>query len=201
MKIAPRQNFLCNFRAPNDEWYQIWIDFKKQVKAQGSDICYVTLSLCRSWLRSLEASTNSIISQANTPMQIVNLQQQNTFVYSVQIPRRTPFEIICPRKMPIRTLWSRAFQAYIVEKARDLDRSFSFFDYPELGHDFFRKCILKLKERDKAVPLRPRTNPRYYVLKDWISKYPTMQENNGVKPKFTRNSVAERVTEGSLIQR
>jgi len=184
--ILRRRNYICNFRAPDLEHYQTWLDFKHAVLDRDLDICYVTLSLCQAWLKGVDGATTTI--QIATPTQIINLQQQNTFVYSVQKPRREPPELICPRKEYTRTLRSLAFQAYVMEKARDLQRSFSFCDFPELGHNFFRKCVLRLRERKKIVPLEPRSNPRFYILREWISAYPTMKENNRVKPGFTFDS-------------
>lgn len=178
-----RQNLICNFRAPDQQHFQVWKDFKTTVRSQGLDVCFMVLNLCQGWLKSLESANAT--HQTVTPTQIINLQQQNTFVYSVQIPKRKPFEIICSHKASIRTLWSLAFQAYVTEKARDIERSFCYRDFAELGHDFFRKCALKLKNRGKILPLRPRTSPRFYILKDWASSYPTMNENNEVKPRFT----------------
>lgn len=153
------------------------------MQTRGLDICYVTLSLCQAWLIGLKEATATC--QIVTPQQVINLQQQNTFVYSVQKPRREPPELICARNKYTSTISSLAFQAYVMEKARELHRSFSFRDFPELGHDFFRKCVLRLKNRRKVLPLQPRTNPRYYILTEWKSEYPCVNENNGVKPKFT----------------
>jgi hypothetical protein len=62
-------------------------------------------------------------------------------------------------------------QAYIMEKARDLQRSFSFTDFQELGRDLFRKSILELKNRKKIIALKPRTNPQVYTLTEWGSRY------------------------------
>lgn len=184
--ITCRPNYICNFRAPDLEHHQIWLDFKETVRSRGLDICYVTLSLCQAWVIGVKET--SAICQIATPTQVINLQQQNTFVYSVQKPRREPPELICSRKKYSSTLTSLAFQAYVTEKARDLQRSFSFRDFLELGHNFFRKCILRLKNRGKILPLEPRSNPRFYILREWKSRYPTMKENNRVKPRFTRDS-------------
>lgn len=183
--ILGRRNLICNFRAPNQEHHQIWLDFKEAVRSRGLDICFVTLSLCRAWLKGLERADTS---QITTPIQVINLQQQNTFVYSVQKPRREPLELLCSRKVSSRTIISRLFQAYIMEEARDLQHSFCFRDFPELGHSLFRKCILKLKNKEKILPLKPRTNPRFYILREWLPFYPTMKENNRVKPRFTSGS-------------
>ena len=185
--MTPRlRNYICNFRAPDLEHYQTWLDFKEAVRSRGLDICYITLSLCQAWLKSIEEGT--AICQITTPTQVINLQQQNTFVYSVQKPRREPLPSFCTKREYPRTLRSRALQAYITEKARDMQQSFSFRDFPELGHDLFRKCILKLKKRKKILPLPPRTNPRFYILCEWIPHYPTVSQNNRVKPRFTCSS-------------
>lgn len=180
---SPRPNYICNFRAPDLEHYQIWLNFKEAARDRGLDICYLTLTLCQAWLKGVEGATATY--QIATPTQVINLQQQNTFVYSVQKPRRESPELICSRKEYSRTITSRAFQAYVMEKARDLQRSFSFRDFPELGHGLFRKCVLRLKKRGKVLPLQPRSNPRFYVLREWLADYPTMKENNRVKPRFT----------------
>lgn len=183
----PRHNYICNFRAPDREHYQIWENFKESAHAHGLDICFLTLKLCQAWLSGVK-ETKEMSHQITTATQVINLQQQNTFVYSVQKPRRSSTVLICSRRDYSRTITRLALQAYVMEKARDLQRSFSFRDFLELGHNSFRKCVLELKKRKKIVPLEPRTNPRFYVLCEWLSRYPTMSKNNGVKPKFTRVS-------------
>lgn len=72
-----------------------------------------------------------------------------------------------------------------MEKARELNRSFSFKDFTEINHDLFRKLILELKKRNKVLPLKPRTNQQFYILIEWRTRYPTMTENTTVKPEFT----------------
>ena len=178
-----RQNLICNFRAPDREHFQIWQNFKEAAKNRGLDVCYLILSLCQAWLKSDETAKE--IAQITTANQIINLQQQNTFVYSVQKPRREPNELICSSGTQFRTVRSRALQAYIIERARELPESFSFRDFPELGHSLFRKCIMELKKRGKVIPLDPRTNQRFYILTERKPDYPTMNENNRVKPRFS----------------
>lgn len=90
--------------------------------------------------------------------------------------------------LPKCTICSKAFQAYIMEKARELDISFSFKDFPEINHDLFRKLILELKRRRKILALKPRTNPQFFILTKWSARYPTMTENNAVKPRFAGES-------------
>lgn len=185
MVNRPRLNFHCNFRAPDREWFQVWLEFKEFTKTRGLDICFVVLALCRAWLKALKDGESSC--QITTNSQIVFLYQANSFNYNVQKPRRERFQMDCSKNLPKCTLCSRAFQAYIVEKARGLDRSFSFMDFPEINHDLFRKLILELRNRQKIIALKPRTNPQFYILPEWKNRYPTMTENNTVKPKFTGN--------------
>lgn len=184
--ISCRRNYICNFRAPDLEHYQVWLDFKEAARSLGLDICYLILTLCQAWLKANEGTKEA--TKVSTATQVINVQMQNTFVYNVQKPRRESPELICSRKEYSRTLRSLVFQAYVMEKARDLQQSFSFRDYPELGHSLFRKCILRLKKRGKILPLQPRTNPRFYILREWVPDYPTMKANNRVKPRFTRDS-------------
>lgn len=178
-----RRNYICNFRAPDSKHHRVWLDFKQEARGRGLDICYLILSLCQSWLKAVESVSST--TQIVTSLQVINLQQQNTFVYSVQKPRRDPHQLFCSRESYNRTIRSLAFQAYVVEKARDLNRSFMFRTFSELGHDLFRKCILDLKRRGKVLPLEPRTNPRFYILSEWRERYPTMLENITIKPGFT----------------
>ncbi|MFX0117169.1 MAG: hypothetical protein ACFFB3_21670 [Candidatus Hodarchaeota archaeon] len=185
-ETARRQNLICNFRAPNPEYHQIWLDYKEAARSLGLDICYLTLTLCQAWLKAIQGREEA--TRLSTATQVINVQMQNTFVYNVQKPRREPTELICSRKEYTRTLRSLLFQAYVMEKARDLQRSFLFRDFPELGHNLFRKCVLELKKRGKILPLQPRTNPRFYILREWVPDYPTMKGNNRVKPRFTRDS-------------
>ncbi len=180
---SKRRNYICNFRAPDSKHFQVWLDFKKEARSLGLDTCYLILSLCQSWLKAVEGVSST--TQIVTHMQVINLQQQNTFLYGVQKPRREPHEMICSLGKYSGTIRSLVFQSYITEKARDLNRSFMFRMFPELGHDLFRKCILNLKKRGKVLPLEPRTNPRFYILSEWRERYPTMLENITVKPGFT----------------
>ena len=179
---AQRTNWVCNFRAPNKEKYNLWLKFKEETRKRGLTNCFVVLSLCNAWMTALEGSEEII--KIGTATQIINIQMQNSFVYNTQKPRRIP-PLSCAKQSISRTITSRAWQAYILEEARELDRSFSFLDFTELGHNYFRKLILELKNRNKILPLEPRSNPRFYILKERLPRYPCMFGNNIVKPKFT----------------
>jgi hypothetical protein len=177
-----RKNFLCNFRAPNKEQHNLWLKFKKETRKRGLTNCYVVLSLCNAWMTALEGSGE--INKIGTATQIINIQMQNSFVYNTQKRRRIP-PTFCTKQGNSRTITRRAWQAYILEEARELDRSFSFLDFPEIDHNYFRKHILELKNRNKILPLVPRSNPRFYILKEWLPRYPSKFRNNIVKPKFS----------------
>jgi hypothetical protein len=187
--VTDRKNYFCNFRAPNRDWYQVWLDFKEATKSQGLDNCFVVLALCKAWLKARKETIS--VSQINTATQIILIYQTNAFNYNVEKPRRERFLLDCSPKLRKCTTCSKAFQAYIVETARELNRSFSFKDFPEINHDLFRKLILELRKRHKILALKPRTNPRFFILREWQSQYPTLTENNTVKPEFTANQPSE----------
>jgi len=187
--ISSRRNYICNFRAPDAKHFQVWRQFKQAAKDRGLTTCYVILALCEAWLKGIQGIGEAC--QVVTQTQVINLQQQNTFVYGIEKPRREPLVLNCARKEYSRTITSRAWQAYITDRTRELERSISYRDFPELEHDFFRKCIMNLKKRGKIVPVLPRTNPRYYVLSENAHKYQNVAENNGVKPRFTQNPTEE----------
>ncbi len=107
-----RKNFHCNFRAPDEEWFRIWLEFKERTKTSGLDICFVALSLIRAWLESLKGASSNC--QLNTAGQVILISQTNTFNYNVQKPRRDRLKTDCSKNQSKCTLCSRAFQAYIV---------------------------------------------------------------------------------------
>lgn len=121
-----------------------------------------------------------------TKGQVTIIQQQNTFVYPVGKPRREPIRLNCSKPEFSGTISRAAFEAYLMEKARDLNRSFCFRDFAELKHNSFRKIILRLKRKGKIIPLPLRTNPRFYILAERIPDYPTVSENTRVKHLFTK---------------
>lgn len=178
-----RKNYLCNFRAPSQEWFNIWQKFKEETRNLGLDVCFVTLTLIKSWL---EALSNTIsVSQINTHSQIIILYQTNSFNYIAGKPRREPLQLDCSTNYSKSTIIRRALQAYILQKAKELNRSFSYMDFPEIPHNSFRKLILELKKQGKILPLEQRTNPRFYIPTEWKDLYPPVTQNNTVKPTAT----------------
>ena len=106
------------------------------------------------------------------PPEIIFIEQQNNFYYQVSKPRREPLKFNCAKKGFSRTISSLAAEAYVTEKARTLESSFSFRDFLELGHATFRKIVLRLKKKERIVALPKRTIPRYYILAENKANYP-----------------------------
>jgi hypothetical protein len=181
--VKRRENFHCNFRAPDQEWFDIWREFKNRTKDLGLDICFVALNLCRAWLDSQREADSALT--LNSIKQIVYLNQTNTFNYNVGRPRRERQQQDCSKNYNKCTLCSRAFSAYVLVTAQELDREFCFRDFSEINHDYFRKIILRLRLRGKVLAMKPRALPEFYILPEWKDRYATMAENNRVKPKVT----------------
>jgi hypothetical protein len=167
-----RQNLHCNFRAPNEEWFEVWLELKEKTKAGGLDICFVVLNLCRAWLKA-QKDAESIYTVSGM-RQIVFLTQTNNFNYNVAKPRPERFRANCSKEYPKCTICSKAFGAYVLVTAKAIDREFCFRDFPELNHDYFRKIILQLKREGKLLAMKPRALPGFYILPEWKDRYPTM---------------------------
>ena len=132
------------------------------------DVCHLTLSLTDSFMRGVEGA-----AQVRSAGQVVNIQQNNVFQYQVAKPRREPYELSCVRSEFQKTISSSLFEAYVLNKARELTREFSYRDFLELKHDAFRRIILRLKRKGKIVANPQRTMPRFYFLAERIGDYPT----------------------------
>jgi hypothetical protein len=110
-------------------------------------------------------------AQVRNGQQVVNIQQNNVFQYRVSRPRREPYDLSCVRPKFQRTISSSLFEAYVLNRARELTREFSYRDFLELRHDAFRRIILRLKRKGKIVANPQRTLPRFYFLAERISEY------------------------------
>jgi hypothetical protein len=158
-----------------EDWLEVQ-KFKTDVWDKGLDLCHVTLSLIKAY--------NNGSSQVNSGASVQNIQMNNTFLYAPGKPRREP-QAICSDRDSSRTISRMAFDALVMERARGLDRSFSYRDFLYLSHDLFRKSVMRLKNQGKIIPIKPRTNPRFYCLSERIGDYGIVTENNTVKPRFT----------------
>jgi hypothetical protein len=157
---VPRsKNLICNFRAPNEEEFLRWKAYVQWAKENGMDVCHLTLSLTDAFMRGVEGA-----AQVQTGKQVVNIQQNNVFQYQVQKPRREPYSLECVREEFQRTISSVLFEAYVLNKAREITREFSYRDFLELKHDAFRRIVLRLKRKGKVLPSSQRSHPQFYSL-------------------------------------
>ena len=166
VSVVQPKNLICNFRAPNLEQYQRWKVYVKWAKYNGQDVCHLTLSLTDSFMKGVEG-----VAQVRNGKQVVNIQQNNVFQYLVSKPRREPYDLNCVRKELQRTISSVLFEAYVLNKARELTREFSYRDFLEIKHDAFRRIILRLRRKGKIVANPQRTVPRFYFLAERVSEY------------------------------
>jgi hypothetical protein len=164
-EVQPK-NLICNFRAPNLEEFQRWKAYVQWAKDNGMDVCHLTLSLTNSFMKGTEGA-----AQVRNEKQVVNIQQNNIFQYQVSKPRREPYDLSCVKREYQKTISSVLFEAYVLNKARDLTREFSYRDFLELKHDAFRRIILRLRRKGKIVANPQRTVPRFYFLAERVSEY------------------------------
>ncbi len=162
--VQPK-NLICNFRAPNMRHYQRWKEYVQWAKDNGMDVCHVTLSLVDAFMKGTEGA-----SEVRSGKQVINIQQTNVFQYQVSKPRREPYDLSCVKKEYQRTFSSILLEAYILHKASDLKREFSYQDFLELKHDAFRRIILRLRRKGKIVANPQRTVPRFYYLTDRLAE-------------------------------
>ena len=102
--------------------------------------------------------------------QVVNIQQNNQFLYQIPKPRREPYSLTCVKGEFQRTFSSILFETYVLHKAEGLGREFSYRDFLELKHDAFRRIVLRLKRRGLIVANPLRTVPRFYYLSERLKE-------------------------------
>jgi len=149
--------------------FQKWKKYVQWAKDNGMDVCHLTLSLTDSFMKGTEGA-----AQVRNAGQVVNIQQVNTFQYQVQKPRREPYSLDCVKPEYVRTLSSTLFEAYVLNKARDINRDFSYMDFLELKHDAFRRIMVRLKRKGKVIANPQSTRPQFYFLTEKLQ-----QENSG----------------------
>lgn len=164
-EVQPK-NLICNFRVPNLQQYQRWKAYVQWAKDKGMDVCHVTLSLIDAFMKGTECT-----AEVRTGKQIINIQQNNVFQYQVSKPRREPYDLSCVKREYQKTISSVLFEAYVLNKARELTREFSYRDFLELKHDAFRRIILRLRRKGKIVANPQRTVPRFYFLAERVNEY------------------------------
>jgi len=174
-KRSPTQQ-ICNFRAQTDDDWTDWKWFVQWCKDSGITTCRPLIAFIRSFRRSMDGLIEGLEARGkreilNAFHLIVALEQQNTFVYSVEKPRRQQPDLLFFRNnFRTATITSRMRLSYILEKARFLhkhiQKTFCFRDFAEIKHYQFRKLVLQLKRSGHIVAVEPRTNPRFYTLID-----------------------------------
>ncbi len=164
----PKQNFICNFRAPNADEFQRWKAFVQWAKDNGMDVCHLTLSLTDAFMKGQQGA-----AEVRTAGQVVNIQQVNTFQYQVQKPRREPYSLDCVKPEYQRTFSSVLFEAYVRDKARRIVQEFSYRDFLELKHDSFRRIVLRLRQKGDIVANPLSTHPQFYFLAEKLQQEKT----------------------------
>lgn len=180
--IEHPKNLICNFRAPTLEEYLEHKEFCREVKEDGLDVCRVLLSFEKGYRLARKGSKEAI--QLYSTQQVVNIQQNNQFLYAVPKPRREPYDLSCVREEYQRTFSSVLFEAYVLHKARGLGMEFSYRDFLELKHSAFRRIALRLKRKGLIMANPLRTVPRFYYLAETLEGK-NSNENNTVKQLFT----------------
>lgn len=173
LRTQPK-NLICNFRAPNLSEFERWKQFVQWAKDNGLDVCHLTLSLTDAFLRGIEGG-----AQVRTGQQVINIQQNNVFQYQVQRPRREPYSLDCVKSEYRRTFSSLLFEAYVLERAREISREFCYRDFLELKHDAFRRIVCRLRRKGKVIGNPRRTIPRFYILSERLNDY-------GFEPRTTQ---------------
>jgi hypothetical protein len=163
--VQPK-NLICNFRAPNLQEFQRWKAYVQWAKDNGMEVCHLTLSLTDAFMKGVEGA-----ARVRNGKQVVNIQQNNVFQYQVSKPRREPYDLSCVKMEYQKTISSVLFEAYVLNKARDITREFSYRDFLELKHGAFRRIILRLRRKGKIVANPQRTVPRFYFLAERINDY------------------------------
>ena len=168
-----------HIRANSKEEHRQLLRIKWWCQDNGTSTCVIFIDLSRSLLEA---------SDAVQPLKrygsiVVNIQQQNTFVHTVQRFRRVadPGLLSFSKRDISGTTYRLAFEAHIILKALQISHSFCFRDFPELSPKHFRKLILRLKRKGKVASVEPRTCPRFYRLTPKLLMS-VMPENTSVSP-------------------
>jgi hypothetical protein len=147
------------------EHYQRWKAYVQWAKDNGMDVCHLTLGLIDAYMKGIEGA-----AQVRNGMQVVNIQQNNVFQYQVQKPRREPYSLDCVKPEYQRTFSGVLFEAYVLNKAREITREFSYRDFLELRHDAFRRIVLRLRQKGKVIANPQKTHPQFYFLSERLSE-------------------------------
>ena len=165
---------ICNFRAQTLDDWKDWRWFVDWCSKRGLTTCRPLIAFIRSFRRSMEGLEKGLTEKGKRELLnafplIIALEQQNTFVYSVEKFRRTPKpELFLKDTFRTGTIRTRMALSYVLEKARYMyrngQRTFCFRDFAEIKHGHFRKLVAKLIKSNELLAVDPRSCPRFYML-------------------------------------
>jgi len=164
---ALRQNYICNFRAPNEEKFAIWQQWKEYCKDNGRDVCQMTLSL----IESAMSNKSFIMTGVADPKQVVHIHNENTFTYAVKKPRRVPYDLSIVKREHRKTFSSIIYESYVKMRCHELRREVSFRDFLELDKDGFHRIMRRLIKKNEMIRNPIRTVPQFYFLPELIDIY------------------------------
>lgn len=147
--------------------YRKWQDFKDWCQEHGRDICYLTLSVASAIMASDEAATVAL----KDPAKVVNISMSNVFAYTVNRPRRLPYDLSCIKPAFQKTFSSVVMEAYILYRARKLGGEICFRDFLELKPAAFRRIVRRLVKKGELVANPQRTIPKFYFLPEKLGEY------------------------------
>ena len=170
--MKEKQNLICNFRAQNDSDWDAWCWFKDYCSKNGITICRPLLAFVQTFRKSIEGLDQGKMERPeliNAFPVLIQLKQQNTFIYTMEKPRRSPTQTAFGHKYGTATICY--LDAYIENKARWLWnekglKHFMFKDFGEIKHATFRKAVSRMRKAGLLQATRPRSNPRTYFLTD-----------------------------------
>jgi hypothetical protein len=162
-----RPNLICNFRAPTLDEYLTHKDFVKAVRSQGLDACRVLIGFEQAFLTSLGGKKGE--AKFQTPQSVFNISMTNNFNYQVERTKRLPYSLASVKPMFRRTISSSLFDAYVLRKAGQMTREFSYRDFLELEYNSFRRTVRRLKSKGLVIANPSRTNPRFYYLTERLN--------------------------------
>lgn len=162
----PRKNLICNFRAPSEQMFADWKEYVAWCQDHGRDVCYLTLSLAKSFMLGVKGAT-----EIKDPQQVINLQMNNQFTYAVTRPRREPYDLSMIREPFRRTFASVVYEYYILGRARELKREFSFHDFLEIEQPAFHRIVRRLIRKGKLAKNPLRSIPQFYFLTERLPEY------------------------------
>ncbi len=176
-QVQPKRpkSFICNFKAPDIEHYNLWKRYVQWCKDNGQDVCRVTLNGVAAFMAAVDGAKESVKSMGSNPTvtskgQVIHIEQQNTFVYQVAKPRREPFDGNCVKPEFRRSITSLALDAYIMDRARRLGGEFSFHDFRELDYELFRRIVVRLKAKGRIITYPQRSVPQIYIIAENLTE-------------------------------